>query len=1120
PMEYSMWTCSKSAAAEDPLANVQSLRNQLRRTERNLQAVEEELSRYECFYSVSTTSDKTVEENECLKEKLGALREQNASLTSQNHYLKNRVETMNFELMQSKTRISYLESILGTRLISIPKLKEQIVNLEAEVSAQDKILRDAEDKLDQSRKTGMQRANMLQRYKKDYKNLKTELTELSKQGKRAEQQRDEALLNVEELTRAFKKYKEKITEKLEKVKAEEVVLRKRLINCEEEKETLNEKCVSYRKDLDILEEQLRQLKEENHSTKEEIKTLEVKNTEMVSMLNRSDQKIIELESELSEKEIVLKEKNSLISENAELRALTAQQHNRLKLCHQEIEDSREELNILETIISQLSPSTSEKFKWHHLKHQLSSSSTKEALSESCELNKPLIADLSIKLAMKEAEFQKPHADFAISTGTEHLSNDSEGQENSGLCGLETEPVKLIRSQGGKLTEIVVCQQLELISKQFEKERQRLQKEIEELRTKLTEADDENSSLRTSMAQRASQFQIIQEDLLKKASKASSLEREVTKKSSQLSALEKQLEEKIIAYSTAAARNTELEQELMGKNRHIHELETTISEEHEQITSAFEKAKLVHLEQHQEMEKQIELLQTQLEKKHQQFIEQEKIISILQQDVIHKQHHIESLDGLLIESREKTENENVKKDQGLKVLKSQLTEETIKVRQLESALEVCKEEVALYLSQSQENKEIFENHLKKKFEEVHYLQKEIKLKDQNIQDTNEQNILLQQALHHQQQMLQQETIRNEELEDNQIKLEKQVSNLERELQKQKAYSEDELRKVEQKLHLAAQEADLNRQKVDELNSTISQVKLEMDQCKNELTGMEKEIEQLKQDDENKAMQINQLDITLEEARSELNEKANKLLQSETCHREALQKIVELESALQNAHGELKITLTQLQELQDALQNAQSSLEEKHVTVMDLTTELRYCKGEIEDKKQQLLDMDQALKERNWELKQRAAQITQLDMTVREHRGEMEQQIIRLECNLEKSELEIKECNKQIESLEKKLQHSKDELREKEFELLQRDQEINQLSAEISSFKDACQLEVSTKTEMAPAGLVMLHFCVISFPWIRYCRSLLSVYTPKVFDLYSRSWGLDCVTAEYEGSFTAN
>ncbi|XP_041277221.1 coiled-coil domain-containing protein 18 [Onychostruthus taczanowskii] len=1094
PMECSMWTCSKSDADEDLLANVQSLQNQLRRTERNLQSVEKELSstrghyghcfdevtdvpledfvqpNYDCqgfssckknsgktshqdfqrkckSYSVSTTLNKTVEENEQLQEQLDALHEQNASLTSQNHCLKNRVETMNFELMQAKTKISYLEAALATHLISIPKLKEQIVNLEAEVSAQDKILKDAEDRLDQNQKTAMEREHMLERYQKGYKILKIELIEQSKQGKRAQQQRNEALLNVEELTKAFMKYKAEITEKLEKAEAEEVVLGERLVNCEKEKEKLNDECISYRKDLDILEEQLRQLKEENHNTKEEIKALEAKNTEITSMLSQSDQEIIKLKSELSEKEVVLKEKNALISENEELRALTAEQQNHLKLCHQEIEDSREELSILEMIISQLSLSTSEEFKWHDFKHQLLSSSAKEAPSESCgESRKSLIADLSIKLAMKEAEIQKPGANLTICTGAEHLSKSNEGQGNSRLCDLETEPVRLIRNPGERRK----CQQLELISKQFEKMRQKFQKEIEELRTKLIKADDENSALRTSMAQRTSQFQIIQEDLLKKASKTNSLEREIRKKSSQLSALEKQLEEKTIAYSTAAERNVELELELMGKNRCIHELETTISEEHEKITSAFENEKLLHLEQHKEMEKQIDLLRTQLEKKHQQVIEQDKIISILQQEVIHKQHHIESLDGLLIGNREEMENQNVKKEQGLKMLESQLTEEKIKVRQLESALNVCKEEVALYLSQSQENKEMFENQLKERSEELHYLQKEIKIKGQTIQDMSEQNILLQQTLHHQQQMLQQETIRNGELEDNQIKLEKQVSDLEKELQKQKACAEDELRKVEEKLCLAAQEADSNRQKVAELNCTIRQIQLEMDQCKNELTGMEKEVVQLKRDGANKALQINHLNITLEEARSELNRKANevndfedKLLRSETCHRNALQKIAELESALQSAWGELKITSKQLQELQDALQNAQSSLEEKNIAIMDLTTELRYCKDEIEDKKQELLDMDQALKERNWELKQRVAQITQLDMTVREHKGEMEQQIIQLQCNLEKSELEIKECNKQIESLEKKLQHSKDELREKEFELLQRDQEINQL-----------------------------------------------------------------------------
>lgn len=103
----------------------------------------------------------------------------------------------------------------------------------------------------------------------------------------------------------------------------------------------------------------RKLREENHNAKKEIVTLEAKNSEMMSTLNQSTQKILGLEKELNEKKRVLKEKNALVSENAELRALNAQQHNNLKLCHQEMENSRRELNLLETIISQLSSSTSE-----------------------------------------------------------------------------------------------------------------------------------------------------------------------------------------------------------------------------------------------------------------------------------------------------------------------------------------------------------------------------------------------------------------------------------------------------------------------------------------------------------------------------------------------------------------------------------------------------------------------------------------------------------------------------------------------------------------------------------------------------------------------------------------
>lgn len=48
------------------------------------------------------------EENELLRDKLNMVREQNASLTSQNHHLMNEIETVNFELKQTKARVRIL----------------------------------------------------------------------------------------------------------------------------------------------------------------------------------------------------------------------------------------------------------------------------------------------------------------------------------------------------------------------------------------------------------------------------------------------------------------------------------------------------------------------------------------------------------------------------------------------------------------------------------------------------------------------------------------------------------------------------------------------------------------------------------------------------------------------------------------------------------------------------------------------------------------------------------------------------------------------------------------------------------------------------------------------------
>ncbi|XP_070448731.1 coiled-coil domain-containing protein 18 isoform X4 [Equus przewalskii] len=943
-------------------------------------------------FSSSTPMDQEIKS---LREKLNKVRQQNACLVSQNHSLMTKIESIHFELTQSRAKVSMLESV-QQQAANVPILEEQIINLEAEVSAQDKVLREAEDKLEQSQKMVIEKQQSLQKSQEECIKLKVDLLEQSKQGKRAERQRNEALYNAEELSKAFQHYKEKVAEKLEKVQAEEEILEKNLIDCEKENKRLQEKCGLYKSELEILKEKLRQLKEENNNGKEKLRIMAVKNSEVMAQLSESRQCVLKLESELEDKDEILREKFSLMNENRELKVRVASQNERLDLCQHEIESSRVELRSLEKIVSQL-PLNRERFgfKSSLCKHQMSSLSNREDNHIGCcEANKMMISELRIKLAIKEAEIQKLQANLTANQFSQSLTASNDNQEGSKLTNLEMEPVKL---GGNQVAESIKDQNQHAVNKQYERERQRLASGIEELRAKLMQIEAENSDLKVNMAHRTSQFQLIQEELLEKASNSSKLESEMTKKCSQLFTLEKQLEEKIVAYSSIAAKNAELEQELMEKNEKIRSLETNINTEHEKICLAFEKAKKIHLEQHKEMEKQIERLECQLEKKDQQFKEQEKTMSMLQQDIICKQHHLESLDRLLTESKGQMEKENMKKDEALKALQNQVSEETIKVRQLDSALEICKEELALHLNQLEGNKEKFETQLKKKSEEV--------------------------------------------------------SKLEQELQKQRESSAEKLRKMEEKCEAATREADMKRQKVIELTGTARQVKLEMDQYKEELSKMEKEIMHLKRDGENKTMHLTQLDMILEQTKTELDKKTNAVKEleklqyhTETELSEASQKREALETELQNAHGELKSTLRQLQELRDVLQKAQLSLEEKYSTIKDLTAELRECKMDIEDKKQELLEMDQALKERNWELKQRAAQVTHLDMTIREHRGEMEQKIIKLEGTLEKSELELKECNKQIDSLNEKLQNAKEQLREKEFITLQNEQEISQLKKE--------------------------------------------------------------------------
>uniref|UniRef100_A0A4W3HIY4 Coiled-coil domain containing 18 n=1 Tax=Callorhinchus milii TaxID=7868 RepID=A0A4W3HIY4_CALMI len=735
------------------------------------------------------------QEKDQMRRKLSSLREDNSSLVSQNHCLVNEIESVRYELTQSKNKIRYLESNIDANAQSVPQLKEHILGLESEVEAQEKALRDAEEKLEECQWMVAEKDKFVEKLTDECSRLKNDLFERSKRGKRTEQQRNEALFNAEEISATFKEYKEKTTEKLSRVRV--------------------------------------------HGLRVVQKDLEAKNAEMFSLLSHAKEKIVMLERELANKEALLKDRDALRMENVELRSLTACQSDRLLQYCKEVENAKSECRNLESIM------------------QLQRKGNPEVTLK--KIYTPVVTSL--------------RRCFSLSLNLEFSTYDRKSQEP-------------------------------LISN-YEEERHRNIREVEELQTRLLEAEATISTLQARMTQKINQFQQLQEELLEKNSYTANIEQEVSK--------------------------------------------------------------------------------------------------------------------------------------------------------LEAALALCNEELKAQVQQMKGERTHFEKQQSKRSEEVRHLQKDLKLSTINLQETSEQNVQFQQSLKQHQQMLQQGTTRIGELEDCQMMLERQVSKLEQELQKQKGLSGEELAKAEEKLYQACRDAEYKKQQVTDLNNTMKKLKIEMNECKNEFTALETELLQLRRDSASNEIQLNQLEMSLRETQIELEknlvtyiafkEILKRLHKTEAERKNSLQQNQEMDLHLKNMRGELQGTLNQLQELRDVLQKAQNSIDDKNDTIEQLTTEFRECQNELQKRDKEVYDMDQALKDRQRELKQRAAQLTQLDLNIHEHKTETEQKIIRLQGALEKAELIVKERSKQVEILDENLQITKDQLREREFELLQKEQQINQLKSDV-------------------------------------------------------------------------
>ncbi|XP_069795371.1 coiled-coil domain-containing protein 18 isoform X2 [Narcine bancroftii] len=1031
-------------------------------TNRHLTTAEKTLPQKNVFSNISPTSSfggKTShlpaisgveQENEQLWRKLSTLREDNARLVSQNNSLVREMENLQMELTESKVKFCHLEPSTNDKAHHISKLCEDILSLEAEVEAQKQALSATGKKLKESQWMVVEKDKLIEKLSEECRRLKNELHEQNRRGKRTEQQRNEALVNAEELSAAFRWYKEKTAEHFTKFQANEEDWQSSLYHSNKDRAELFEKSTTLEKELGKKNEEIRLLTEQNSDLKMGQKDLESKNAGLFSILSNANERVKMLENELVNKETVLKDQEGLSRENEDLRLPTTSQNEKVLQLSKELESTKLEMRNLESLLQLHRKGNKEgesavfsariiNENYTDICPSTKSENEMKGSTFTAHFSDSHFKDPRLKLGMKDGDIQKLEFNSQISK-----QQRSDALDKS--CNSLGRISPALTSSRKKNTE------RKTFGQDLEEVRYK-QRDVEELQTKLLEAESVISTLETQMTEQINSCQNLEEHLLGKDNVIERLEQELRKNKSQLFTMEKQLEEKTIAYSTNAAKVVECEQEIEEKNKEIINLETLLEEQQQKNIAACELTKKIQTEQCEELEKQIEILENDLKVKQMQMIKQKQTISTFQEDIYAKESRIELLEFQLEETRQESKKQNEKNEAALKALQTQAGQETSKVKELEAALVECKEERKMQLQQIDESREQQEKQLRKKLEEVHWLQKDVKISAHNLKEANEQNVQLQQTLLQYQQMLQQGTARIGDLEDHQAVLEREVSKLEQELLKQKMLFTDKLSKAEDKLFTAYAEQDSKHQQVSELISTMKELKMEMEKCKDEVTVLEKELFHLRQETANKDVYRNQLEFTLQNSKAELNTKSEQvhdleknLCQTETQWRNSVQKVEEMDNQLKNAYQELQDTLDQLKLLRDVLQKTQNSIEEKNYTIEELTKQLGQYKSELQERDSKIIDMDQALKDRQRELQQRAAQLTQLDIDVCEHKTEIEQKITYLQDSLENSELTIKERNAQVDTLDEKLQRIQKQLCEKEFELLQREQQINQLKSE--------------------------------------------------------------------------
>ncbi|XP_032421584.1 coiled-coil domain-containing protein 18 isoform X1 [Xiphophorus hellerii] len=909
------------------------------------------------------------------RKKGGCVRQENACLIADERFRSN-LDALQFEPEASDLQVHH--SLSGVMVSSsMAAMSEHIHQLEAELEAQTEELKAAELRAESCQEAAVHSEAVVATVTEELRMLREELESRTATGKRAEQQRNQALQNAEKLKEAFNDYKDTFSIKLRKVVESETTLKESLMGSDREKQELEVKFSALERERAEQSQTVSQLQEELRQGGAAAALLQ-------AQLEQVARRASQLEQQLSEQGAECREAASVRREVEELRTLTRDQE-------QKVTQTQAELSALEAVLALL---------------HLQEAPAGPICSNPCML---------------------PPVDYS---GAAHLLKLKPGEGYQQLLRVlqvkEAERLKQ-QSQKERLQERLSRAQEEISALQNSMAQRA--SHYQNLHTELLERGSQATDAQKELKRKSARVAALEKQLQEKSSayslaalKNTALENELKEKSSSVQHYQVLMSRKQKEHQKALDQCKQSHSKQLAEQQHrIEMLQLSVEESLAQMLELEQQLGSVQTER-DKAQKAALLLQTSLDQlsqeKQVEVRHNQEMLQSFKDQATHSATMVSELQSCLSVCKEELNSQLQQMEELKRNHQTELQRKNEKVHTENVCQLVCQGTRQLNTHTCPLSLLLFQ---------MSRLQEKLHSTSLVCQSSSEQNLQLQESLQQQQTMLTESTARVSELEESQSQLQRQVSGLELQLERAWASLQDEVRSR----GLEAQAAERNLQEATEqngqLSKSISHLTLKMEK-------LEVELEHLRSQVAAKAEQIVGLEQNLQCTKSqvitktstveELEEKLHRCEEERLC---SMQRVKILEGELHSVQAELGNTVERLQELQDVLQRTQTVSDQRQAQVDKLGLRLSETQRELEERTHEVLDMDNALKETQEELQQRAKLLSQLDEAIREHKLEMDRKVEVLQQELtQRNAKESEELNQQLSECEQRLQEALDEL----------------------------------------------------------------------------------------------